>query len=81
MHNKAQRSSEMLLYNYQKSVSYTKHSFHNPDSVAPKIINYLREVLYFLNRRYNVFPFTNKMFYVTGLKFHCYCLFAIPLCV
>jgi hypothetical protein len=37
MHSKAQSSSEILLCNYQKSVSYTKHSFHNVGSGAPKI--------------------------------------------
>jgi len=79
MHNKARSSSEILLCNYQSSVPYTKYNFHNPESVAPKINIYLHEVLYFLNRRYKVFPFTDKMFYVTGLKFHCYCLFAVPL--
>jgi len=79
MHNKAQSSSEILLCDFQSSVSCIKHNFHNPDSVAPKINDYLHEVLYFINRRYNVFPFTNKMFYVAGLKFHCNRLFAVLL--
>jgi hypothetical protein len=62
MYNKAQSSSEILLCNKQKSASYSKNNFNNPESIAPKINDYLHDVLYFLNRRYNVFPFTNEMF-------------------
>ena len=36
MHNKGQSSSEILLCNYQNSVSCTKYNFLNPESVAPK---------------------------------------------
>jgi hypothetical protein len=79
MHNKAQNFSEILLCDYQKSVSYTKHNFHNPEYGEPKINDNLHEVSYFLNRKYNVFPFTDKMFYASWLEFHCYCLLAIPL--
>jgi len=68
MHNKTQSSSEILLYYYQTSVSYTKHNFHNPEPVAPKINNYLHDVLYFLNRRYNVFPSQTKCFMSLGLN-------------
>jgi len=79
MHNKVPSSSEILLCYFQRSVSYMKHNFYNPVTVAPKTNDCLHEVLYFINRRYNVFPLTNKMFYIAGLKFHCYHVFAVPL--